>query len=193
MLKYEININTLITNKIGFEAYFILYCIYKNDENLITEYIRNCKKIETDVFNKLEEKGYLNIRRKEENKDTIYFKHLNLEDKGKLLFEDLDKAKATNDEKFKDFRNNYPKSTKNGRKLHNNLGRCRTIYIDITKSISHDILCKCARLYILEKKKTNSEEYIQMLETWLHQKNYEQYIDELEYTVEEDHNNLDTV
>ena len=44
---------------------------------------------------------------------------------------------------------------------------------------THEILCECAKLYTQEKFKTGNQIYMQNLETWLNQRNYEQYLDDI--------------
>lgn len=208
MVNYQIDIKTLISLELGFEAYFVLYCLYKKDDSLMLSYIRSCKKINTEIFKELESNEYLKINYAKED-DKIYFHNLILLDKGKLIFEQNQKNKvlpssellATDDSgirKFDEFRNNYPKIIKkNGkifRRTHTNLKRCLRLYNEIlSEGITHEDLCRCARLYIKEKKDTNSEEFIQLLETWLHKRIYETYIDEIEHVITKDHNNFDII
>ncbi len=53
MTKYEVNINTLLDLGLGFEAHFLLYCLYNKDNNQLLTYIKQCKKINTEVFKQL--------------------------------------------------------------------------------------------------------------------------------------------
>lgn len=190
MTKYEVNIKDLLTLRLGFEEHFILYCLYKKDKKLITSYTNECKKINTEIFKKLATEGYLLINNQKDS--NIHFEYLSLEEKGRLLFDNSDIGGCSSTH-FEEFRNNYPSSTKGGRRLHSDLSRCRKLYKEITKEISHEVLCKCARLYVQEKKKTNSEDFIQSLPTWLHQHNYEQYIDDVETDIQQDNYNFDII
>ena len=207
MVKYQIDIKTLVSLGLGFEAYFVLFCLYNNDNDLMLSYIRNCKKVNTEIFKGLESDGYLTIDYKKDD-SNIYFNNLTLLEKGKLIFKVFNSHHPASSEllatdessvrNFEDFRNNYPKAIKrNGktiRQLHTNIKRCRQLYEGIIKDgISHEDLCRCARLYIKEKRDSNSDTFIQLLETWLHQRNYEAYIDEKEYIDQGEHNNFDTI
>lgn len=208
MIKYQVDIRTLIDLKLGFEAYFVLYCLYEKNNDLMLSYIRSCKKINTEIFKELESNEYLKINYYKDD-DKIYFDNLILLEKGKLIFKEnqinshsgssellaTDESTVRN---FDEFRNNYPKTIKkNGkilRRTHTNLKRCFRLYNEILKEgILHEDLCRCARLYIKEKKDTNSEEFIQLLETWLHKRIYEVYIDEIEHIIPREHNNFDTI
>lgn len=191
MIECQIDIKTLISLKLSFEAYFVLYCLYKKNNKLMLAYIVNCKKVNTEIFKGLETNKYLTINYRKDDAN-IYFDNLTLTEKGKLIFvsmsddQFIEASLGDNMTKpFEDFRNNYPKTIKkNGktiRQLHSNLKRCKVLYKTIIENeISHEDLCKCARLYIKEKRDSNSEEYIQMLQTWLHERNYEAYLNEKE-------------
>lgn len=204
MVKYEVDIKTLISLKLGFEAYFVLYCLNMNSEELMMSYISNCKKVNTEIFKELESNGYLTIKYKNED-SNIYFYNLTLTDKGKLIFKfngGCNPISSSQEESmvrgFDEFKNNYPKSTKrNGKtktQLHTNLKRCKQLYEGIiSDGISHEDLCRCARLYIREKVDSRSEAFIQLLETWLHQRNYEAYLDESEDIDQSEHTNFDAI
>ena len=89
------------------------------------------------------------------------------------------------EKQFGEFRKCYPLSVKSGnqvRRLQGNLKRCRQLYEKVLMETTHEILCKCAELYTQEKYRTNSQMYIQNLETWLHQRNYEQYLEDIDKT-----------
>lgn len=181
-LTFSVDINKLIELNLGFEAYFVLYCIAKEDEKLILSYVKNCKFIHTDVFKKLEADGYINI--KETPNGVINFRLLSLAAKGKSLFyktvSPLDMEKQ-----FGEFRQCYPMTVKAGnqvRRLQGNLKRCRQLYEKLLMETTHETLCRCAELYTQEKYKTNSQMYMQNLETWLHQRNYEQYLEDISKT-----------
>ena len=86
---------------------------------------------------------------------------------------------------FEELKNTYPKSIKgpNGAKrvLHTDMARCRKLYKDTVKiDVSlHNLILKCIKLYIKDKKEGNSVEFIQALPAFLHQRNWEGYIDAL--------------
>jgi len=181
-LTFEVDINTLIENKLGFEAYFVLYCLYTNDEELSSAYINNCKKIPTEVFTKLENDGYITVNT---NDGKIYFTLLSLTAKGESLLSNRKPLQAEN--QFEEFRTHYPSSVKVPgksvpRRLHSDLARCRKLYRNLMMETTHDILCKAADLYYEEKIKSGSTMYMQELATWLHQKNYQQYLEDINKT-----------
>lgn len=179
----NIDINALISTKLGFEAYFVLYCVYNKNKSLITQYTNQCKKINTDVFKSLEFDGYININ--VTSTDKIYYELISLTDSGKALLENTLPNKS--EKEFDDFRKCYPHVVKSGleiRRLHGDLTRCRNLYNKLLLETTHDILCKCAKTYHNEKITSNSEIYMQNLSTWLQQKNYLQYINNLENTIE---------
>ena len=60
------------------------------------------------------------------------------------------------------------------------MNRCRKLYKDtIRKDIDkHNLILKCIKLYIKDKKDGNSLEFIQALPAFLHQRNWEAYVEE---------------
>ncbi len=180
MSNFTINIDTLFESKLGFEAYFILYCVHNKNKQLITEYTTKCKKIETSIFKQLQTDGYLDIKNQSDH--NIYFELLSLANKGEALFSVL--VNTFNLEKqFGEFRTCYPMVVKEGlksRRLHTDLSRCKKLYEKLLMETTHDILCKCAKIYTAEKFKSNEQIYMQDLATWLHQKNYLLYVEDVD-------------
>lgn len=194
MNNYDVNIKTILESKLGFEAHFVLYCIHNKTKDLIVQYTNQCKKINTDIFKSLESDGYLNITTTDT--DKIYFELLSLTDKGQCLIASV--RTLTSEKQFEEFKTFYPNKVKNGveiRRLHGNLRKCKTSYEKLLLETSHDILCKCAKLYHNEKIRSNSEIYMQNLETWLNQKNYLQYVDDVttNQIEQQEPNNLDAI
>ena len=176
---FTVDINTLISNKIGFEAYFILKCIATRNEDLMLSYTRNCKLIDTAVFKQLQKDSFIDIKGDEEGK--IYFKLLSLASKGEALVSES-QVPFDLEKQFGEFRACYPASVKDKlttRRLHGNLSKCRKLYEKLLMETTHEILCECAKLYTQEKFKTGNQIYMQNLETWLNQRNYEQYLDDI--------------
>jgi len=185
MTNYNMNIKTIIELELGFEEYFVLKCLYYNDKNLLVDYVTKCKKINTDLFKELHSKGYILINTLDFTK--IYYENLSLSEKGaeilqtteasELLVHTADELKSGSN--FESFRQLYPNRVKQAsgyRNLHTDLKRCRKLYDKLCMETSHDILCKCAKLYIEDCQKSNT--YIQNLATWLHQENYKNYLDD---------------
>lgn len=180
--KFEVDINILKEYKLSLEAYLILYCLITNDEKLISYYILNCKKIPTEVFDKLKSDGYITYNAEDGN---IYFKLLSLTDKGKSLALCPNVSPIDLDSQFIEFRKHYPSSVKVPgrsvpRRLHGDLARCRKLYANLMVETTHEILCKAADMYYKEKLNSGSVMYMQDLATWLHQKNYQQYLEDIE-------------
>lgn len=171
MTDFDVSMKTLVKHGLKFDAYLILHCLQKKNFDLISAYVSNCGAINTSIFNELEKQGYLKI---DSQGGDIFFEHLFLTDKGKQLFTSIDVDKL-----FGEFREFYPKSTPRGRRLHGNLKRCKVLYAKLLEEVSHDVLCKCAKLYHEEKIRTNSQEYVQGLDVWLNQRNYEQYVEDI--------------
>lgn len=179
MNNFEFSINTVLESKLGFEAYFVLCCVHSKNKQLINNYTANCNKIDTKVFRKLQLDGFLDI--KDHEGDSIYFDLLSLTSKGEAFFEnhktfDLEKQ-------FGEFRLHYPMRVKEGfrsRPLQGNLSKCKKLYEKLLLETTHDILCKCAELYTNEKFKSGDQIFMQSLEAWLFQKNYQIYLNEID-------------
>lgn len=171
--KFKIDIDVLLENELNMEGYFILWCLFHKEELLLVTYVNKCRKIPTEIFDDLQERQLLTITRQTKD-DNISYKMLAITSKGKTLFEVVNI-----DELFNKFREFYPKKAgTQGRALHLDLKRCKSLYKKIigNKIEKHDLLCKCATLYHLEKQRLGSEVYMQNLASWLYQGNYEEYM-----------------
>jgi hypothetical protein len=173
--QFTVSLDTLLRNNLSFEAYFILWCLYNKQEGTITDYVENCGAISKTVWTKLQDKGYLSFTGEVEQ---ITYNRLSISDKGISLFtlKDFDTI-------FAELREAYPSHVKDGstrRPLHTDLKRCKALYKKLieTDIEKHKLICKCALLYYNEKKRAGGEKYMQNLATWLHQQNYESYLDE---------------
>lgn len=184
MTEFKVDMDILYANNIGFEAYFILYCLYTNEKQLLVSYVIKCKKINTDIFKELESKGFINI--KADAHEIISYELLSLTDKGRNIViyshnDPSDQLPKKSESNFEEFRTFYPMRVKEGfktRTLQGNLKGCRKTYDKLLMETTHDLLCKCAKLYIDEKFRAGDQWYIQNLETWLNQRNYLQYIED---------------
>lgn len=176
--KFIVNLDILLSKGLSFEAYFIIWCVYTKDETLILEYIRKCRKIPTEIFDLLEEQQFITIKRQELKDNKVTFSSLNVTSLGVDLFkiQDFDRL-------FEELKSAYPITVGdklNKRRLHTDLKRCKALYKKIINNDLelHNNICKAAVLCHQEKLKTNSEIYMQNLATWLHQENYNQYLEE---------------
>ena len=184
MTEFKVDISKILASGLGFEAYFILYCLYTKDKQLIYDYTKKCKIINTKVFKELEEKKLIKIKAMPEN--NVYFELLSLTDEGRCLLLDAGQSDTrcsalTSEHNFEEFLTYYPSMVKNGlttRRLHGNRKKCRSFYDKLLLETTHDILCKCAKAYHNEKIRSNSVVFMQNLETWLNQRNYLQYIED---------------
>lgn len=186
MTKFKIDLNDMVAMKLSFEAYFVLLCLINKDLESLLLYTRNCKKIDTHIFTDLATSGYITIT--EGVSEKISFSDLNLTDLGKVLIKNTNtqvQASAVSEE-YEEFKLHYPKSVKVGRvsrRLHGNSSRCIKLFTEIRKEgISLETLSKCARIYTKEKIDSGSQLYMQLLETWLSKRTFEEYIDEVEDT-----------
>jgi hypothetical protein len=181
-LTFEVDMNKMYENKLSFEAYLILYSVASKNKDLVSSYVKNIKPISTEVFKNLEKDGYITFKESADGK--IYYELISLSTKGQSFF-----GTGTFDveKQFGEFRTFYPMIVTNGvtsRRLQGNLKRCKKLYEELLMETTHDILCKTAALYYEEKLKSNSQMYMQNLETWLNQRNYQQYLTDLDKQLE---------
>jgi hypothetical protein len=176
--KFNVNLDILLSKGLSFEGYFILWCLHTKDETLMLEYINKCRKIPTEIFNLLEVQQLITINKRQIQDNKITFNSLNITNLGKNLFtiQDFDRL-------FEELKQSYPSTVGNKlnkRRLHTDLKRCKALYKKIINDDLelHNNICKSAILYHQEKLKTNAEIYMQNLATWLHQENYNQYLEE---------------
>lgn len=175
--QHLISINKAIENSLTLEEYFIIYALFHNAEDILIAYTKK-NKINTVIFENLKLKGYINY--KDEHKNELYFELLSLTDFGLLVFNNpLDKSEYN----FESFRKIYPtKVTDNFivRRLHGNLAKCKKLYEKLLLETTDYNLSRCLKLYVDEQLKNNNGIYMKNLETWLSQKLYKNYIDDLE-------------
>lgn len=174
--KFNVNLDILISNNLSLEGYFILWCLNTKNESSLLDYTRSCRKIPTEIFDILEQQQFITIARQQLQDNKITYSSLTITQSGKQLFDvqDFDKL-------FEELKEAYPKTAgKTGRRLHQDLKRCKVLYKKIINDNIelHKNICKSALIYHQEKLKTNSEDYLQLLATWLHQENYNEYLEE---------------
>lgn len=171
----QIDTKKLFRSGLSIEAMFILECIHHDDNTLIEEYVRNCGQIDRSVFIKLIEKFYI-----EPIEGDITFDKLKLTPKALVEFNytvKLDHAKF-----FKELREVYPKKV-GRRPLQTDLAGCAKKYKSIIKSEEdHNLILKCVKLYVKDLTDDGRLQYIQLLPTWLNQRNFESYLDEARNT-----------
>lgn len=168
----EIVINTKILIKTGLsiEQYLILECTNKGFQKTLEDYATKLGSINKSVFIDLSTKGYI-----ENIEGDIKFEKLKLTEK---FYKDFSYVKLDHNKYFKELREVYPKKV-GSRSLHQDLPGCKKKYKNIIDSEeTHKTILKCIELYLLELKNDNRMQYIQLLSTWLNQRNFEQYYEE---------------
>ncbi len=168
----EINVRMLFKSKLSIESYCILQWLTRSQRDLIEDYVKSYGKIDKFRFEELIELGYITI----ENLNNIIFDQIKVNKAGieVIGIEELDYNRL-----FKELREVYPK--KGGiRGLHTDLPRCRKLYKElITSEEMHRKILNCTRLYVKSHKQAGKMEFIQALPAYLHQRNYEQYLDDI--------------
>ena len=151
--------------------------ILTEKEKELLNYSDKCKAFSTQLFEDLENREFIKIDRNNMINGKIIFKLLSLTRKSFYIF-----AITNFTTMFEELKSVYPKEVGDKltkRRLHADMKRCKSLYEKILSlDISlHDKIIKATKAYHYEKKKSNSEIYMQNLASWLHQGNYEQYFD----------------
>ena len=122
----SIDLNKLYANKLKIEDYFVLFCLVHNDEEMLMKYITAAGRIETLIFQRLRNSGFIVLKSESE----ILFNDIEVKEQAKNLFKLPDNENF--EVLFKELLSTYPKSVKRitgGTKpLHNDLQRCRKLY-----------------------------------------------------------------
>lgn len=181
----SVDLNKLYTNKLKIEEWFILYCLVNKEEEILVNYVHNCGTISSQVFYNLRNSGFIIL------KDALNctFDSIIVTEITKNLFNVQDTAFF--DTLFKELLSTYPNSVKRitggTRRLHNDLVRCKTLYkktiitgISVSPNNTlHKKILLCVQLYYKEHLKDNKQEFMQLLATFLSQRTWEQYINEV--------------
>lgn len=182
---FECDVGLLIENSISIEQYFVMYYIYTDNYSLLMKYVKSCGKISTSLFKTLVLNGYLEqVENDDFNKDS-----LRLTDKFELNF-----IKSVNkidfETCFQQFWDHYPNLVKQGldkRYLRVDKEVCKNLYkrIIIGKGGSidlalHSLILQCINYEVKDKKRGGSMIYMRNSSTWLRNKSWEPYKDEVE-------------
>ena len=181
----SVDLNKLYTNKIKIEDYFVLFCLVHNDEEMLMKYITTCGRIETIIFQRLRDSGFIILR----DEINILFNEIEVTEQAKNLFNVQDNTHF--DTLFKELLSTYPKSVKRitggTRPLHNDLQRCKKLYkltlVDrVSSSLNktlHQKIILCVQKYYRDHLKDNKQEFMQLLATFLSQRTWEQYLEDV--------------
>lgn len=165
-----INSKILLKTGLSLEQYFILECINKQYRDVLVGYVSKFGILDKSVFNELMTIGYI-----EPFEGDIFFEKLKLTS---VFYTDFGYVKLDHERFFKELREVYPKKYIR-RSLHQDLPRCRKLYKDIVDSQeTHQTVLKCVKLYLQELQTDGRMQWIQLLPTWLQQRNFEQYYEE---------------
>ncbi len=147
------------------------------------KYISTTGRIETLIFQRLRDSGFIILK----DESNILFNEIKVTDQAKNLFNVSDNKEF--EILFKELLSTYPKSVKRitggTRPLHNDLQRCKKLYKSTIVSIGlvnkelHKKILLCVQKYHRDHLKDNKQEFMQLLATYLSQRTWEQYLDEV--------------
>lgn len=191
----SVDVELLLELGISLESYFVLQCLNDKNNTLLIEYITKCGLFKKEHFFKLKDKEYITIL----NSNNITLDGIKLTSKGLSLFT-TDTSKIEPISKyFDELRNNYPKivPSEGGvpRRLHGDLPRCRKLYSKILLEDNkvnidlHNQIIKAINKQVVEYTKGKRLTYMHNLATYLQQKNYMEYIEDLDSKIEPEKDN----
>lgn len=185
MEQLNINLQKLLENKLKIEDYFVLFCLVHNDEEMLMRYITTTGRIETLTFQRLRDSGFIILK----DEINILFNEIEVTEQTKNLFNVSDNKEF--ETAFKELLSTYPKSVKRvtggTRPLHNDLQRCKKLYkltlVDrVSSSLNktlHQKILLCVQKYYRDHLKDNKQEFMQLLATFLSQRTWEQYLEDV--------------
>lgn len=185
----NVRLGKLIELKIPLEGYFVMHSIMNGDTELLAHYVESVNKIPSSVFKFLIDNKYL-----EYSGDLAVAKYTleNIKLTNKFQEEVLGiKNTITFETAFEQLRDHYPKKTPQGRRLHEDLDRCRRLYRDIVVKRNivdeslHSIILQCTNLLVKEKKKMNKLEFLKALPAYINQKEWQTVQEEVEKLVKD--------
>jgi len=180
----SVDLNKLYINKLKIEDYFVLFCLVYDNEEMLMKYITTCGRIETIIFQRLRNSGFIILK----DELNILFNEIKVTDQAKNLFNAQNNT-VDFEPLFKELLSTYPKSVKRvtggTRPLHNDLQRCKKLYKSTILSIGlvnkelHQKILLCVQKYYRDHLKDNKQEFMQLLATFLSQRTWEQYLEEV--------------
>ena len=180
----SVDLNKLYANKLKLEDYFILFCLVNEEEELLVKYTFHSGGIDTNSFQRLRNSGFIVLT----NEINITFSSIKITNQTKELFNVQDNTDF--DTLFKELLSTYPNSVKRitggTRRLHNDLVRCKKLYkasLVSSEKVNKDLHKKillCVQMYYREHLKDNKQEFMQLLATFLSQRTWEQYLNDVE-------------
>lgn len=188
----EFNFSQMLEYKLTFEDYFLLFCVKHSQRDLIISYVNKVKSYENEVFIRLSDDGF--IKYSQDNDGKILFRTIELTEKAKSLFPETKDFEVC----FAELKQTYPKSF-GERKLHLDNQRCKELYKKtITKNGAIDIelhnrILKCIEAEVHSRTRTGKMQFIQALPTYLHQKNWEAYLEEIDNNTNFDDEKVDLI
>jgi len=184
MEQLNIDLQKLLENKLKIEDYFVLFCLVYDNEEMLMKYITTCGRIETVIFQRLRDSGFIILK----DELNILFNEIKVTDQAKNLF-NAQNNNVDFEPLFKELLSTYPKSVKRvtggTRPLHNDLQRCKKLYKSTILSIGlvnkelHQKILLCVQKYYRDHLKDNKQEFMQLLATFLSQRTWEQYLEDV--------------
>lgn len=186
----EIDVDKLIELKIPLDGWLVLWTLHNEEQDVLSNYVNNVNKIPTKIFKDLINEGWLETTSTD---DTFTLQNINITDKfSKEILGIVPTNGLTFSEAFEQLRDTYPtKAGTSERRLQGNVARCKSLYEKIIMKGNvldeelHQEILLCIHYEIKTKTKTRSLEYFKMLATWLQQREWELYIDEVRKLVKD--------
>lgn len=184
----EVNLNKLIGLKIPLEGFMIMHLLHSEEREILSSYVVNVRKIPTEVFQDLVNKGYL--INSSEDPASFTIDSIELTDKFKSEILKVPSVKGvTFDQAFEQVREHFPSKVTDPaggvRRLQSDIDRCKKLYKAVIISSGevdeelHKLILLCIDLEKSERVRSRSVQYWKLLPTYLSQKGWEVYMEDV--------------
>lgn len=177
---FTVDFDILLQTGLTINQYFFLQLSDKNNVDLYRFYIEQFPQPvnKADIIY-LIEKGLLVTK---DGSARFTFENL----RTTLLYRDLFEKKVPN--AIAELEEVYPKKTPSGRRLHSDAAKWKPKYLSIVKGKPdlHEVIIKCIKAEAQHRKKNSNEEFWPLLTTYVNNRRWEDYEDEIEEFSEED-------
>lgn len=180
----NVDVEKMLKLKLSLEGLFILHCLHNEGKEYLLRYVKDVHKLQTQVFLDLIKEGWITSSA---TNNVFTFDNIELTDKYKIEYLSSPVVKGITFEKaFEQLREHYPTVAGNsGRRLQGDVARCKRLYQNaivkngaVDEEIHSEIL-QCINFEKNMRNKNRSSEYFKMLATWLQQKEWELYIEDV--------------
>lgn len=180
----HIDVEKMINLGLSLESLFVLHCLHNEGREYLLKYSKEVNKFQTKMFLDLIKEGWI----KSTAVDNVFtFDNIELTEKYQSEYLNIKIVKGiTFETAFEQLREHYPiKAGNSERRLQGDVARCKRLYQNVVVQHGmvneelHSEILQCVDYEKRVRAKDRSSEYFQMLATWLQQKTWELYLNDV--------------